>query len=377
MSEESFAYTPGLAISPLTYVVRDRSLPVKGETLVSEGQKVDFDTIVGRCYLEGPPYIVKVAELLGLEPEEVVRYLKVRIGDRVMKGALLAGYTAFFGLVKRNVESPIEGTVESFNELTGHLTIRSPPKSIELRAYIKGRVERVLPGYSVVIGTPAAFVQGIIGFGGERHGVIEVVSSSNQDVLDEKHISEHHVGKIVVGGSLVTYEALEKARKVGVAGIVVGGAKITDIERILGYRIGVAITGRESIGFTLVLTEGFGRLPMSEKAYEVFKENDGREAAINGATQVRAGVIRPEVIIPREESVQRAELQPLGEGRMKVGSLVRIIRYPYFGEIGTVVELPIELHKIDTESSVRVVKIRLQDGRIVTVPRANVEIISE
>jgi len=114
-------------------------------------------------------------------------------------------------------------------------------------------------------------------------------------------IGEHHAGKIIVGGSLITYEALEKARKVGVAGIVVGGAKITDLEKVLGYRIGVAITGRENIGFTLVLTEGFGKLPMSKRAFDVFKENDGREAAINGATQVGAGVIRPEVIIPKDE----------------------------------------------------------------------------
>jgi hypothetical protein len=109
----------------------------------------------------------------------------------------------------------------------------------------------------------------------------------------------------------------------------------------------------------------------------VFKKHEGMEAAINGTTQVRAGVIRPEVIIPKEVEVPAEALEPLGEGKMKVGSIVRIIRYPYFGEIGTVVDLPVELHEIETESPVRVVKVRLQDGRVVTVPRANVEIISE
>jgi hypothetical protein len=377
MSEESFAYTPGLAVTSLTYIRRERSLPIKGEILVHEGREVDFDTVVGRCYLEGQPFLVKVAELLGVEPEEVPRYLRVKVGDRVSKGGVLASYTAFLGLIKRGVESPVDGIVESFNELTGHLTIRTPPRPIEVRAYIRGVVERVVPGESVVIGTPAAFVQGIIGFGGERHGRIELAVSSNRDVLDAKDVGEHHAGKIVIGGSLATYEALEKARRVGVAGLVVGGVKITDLEKFLGYRIGVAITGRENIGFTLVLTEGFGKLPMSEKAFRVFEEHQSFEAAINGATQVRAGVIRPEVVIPRREKVAAESLGPLGEGRMKVGSIVRIIRYPYFGEIGTVVELPIELQRIETESPVRVVKVRLQDGRVVTVPRANVEIISE
>ncbi|MEM1747429.1 MAG: hypothetical protein QXZ05_04165, partial [Sulfolobales archaeon] len=63
MSEESFAYTPGLAVTPLTYITRERALPIRGETLVNQGEKAEFETIVGRCYLEGPPYIVKVAEL--------------------------------------------------------------------------------------------------------------------------------------------------------------------------------------------------------------------------------------------------------------------------------------------------------------------------
>ncbi|MEM1882352.1 MAG: hypothetical protein QXY43_04110 [Sulfolobales archaeon] len=377
MSEESFAYTPGLAVTPLTYITRERALPIRGETLVNQGEKAEFETIVGRCYLEGPPYIVKVAELLGVEPEEVVRYLRVKVGDTVSKGTNLASYTAFLGLLKKSVESPVEGVVEGFSEITGHLTIRAPPRVIELRAYIRGTVLKVVPGESVTIGTPAAFIQGIIGFGGERHGVIELVSSSNQDVVGPDQIGEHHAGKIIVGGSLITYEALEKARKVGVAGIVVGGAKITDLEKVLGYRIGVAITGRENIGFTLVLTEGFGKLPMSKRAFDIFKENEGREAAINGATQVRAGVIRPEVIIPKDEESFAGALEPLGEGKMRVGSTVRIIRYPYFGEIGTVIELPVELHKIETESPVRVVRVRLQDGREVLIPRANVEIISE
>jgi hypothetical protein len=40
-----------------------------------------------------------------------------------------------------------------------------------------------------------------------------------------------------------------------------------------------------------------------------------------------------------------------------------------------VIDLPVELQKVKTESKVRVVKVELEDGRIVTVARANVEII--
>jgi len=130
------------------------------------------------------------------------------------------------------------------------------------------------------------------------------------------------------------------------------------------------------MGFTLILTEGFAKLAMSDRVFNILKQNEGREAAINGATQVRAGVIRPEVIIPLEESYIKEEIETKESDKVKIGSIVRVIRYPYFGAIGTVVELPVELHKIETESPVRIVKIRLSDGRIITVPRANIEIIS-
>jgi hypothetical protein len=201
--------------------------------------------------------------------------------------------------------------------------------------------------------------------------------SNPEQVLDADMITENDAGKIIVGGSLVTYEALEKARKIKVNGIVVGGARMEDLESILKTRIGVAITGREDIDFTLILTEGFGKLPMSENTFRILKENEGRIAAINGTTQVRAGVLRPEIIIPLEVSERARREKELEEGKMKVGSIVRIIRFPYFGAVGKVIELPIELNKIETESLVRVVRIELLDGRKVLVPRANVEIVAD
>jgi hypothetical protein len=56
---------------------------------------------------------------------------------------------------------------------------------------------------------------------------------------------------------------------------------------------------------------------------------------------------------------------------------VRIIRQPYFGAIGLVKFLPVELQQVESESYVRVLDVELDDGTVVTVPRANVEIIEE
>jgi hypothetical protein len=42
--------------------------------------------------------------------------------------------------------------------------------------------------------------------------------------------------------------------------------------------------------------------------------------------------------------------------------------------LAKVVNLPVELQLVETESPVRIVEIELQDGRKVIVPRANVEL---
>jgi len=99
-------------------------------------------------------------------------------------------------------------------------------------------------------------------------------------------------------------------------------------------------------------------------------------ASINGATQIRAGVIRPEIIIPHDKRFDEISGDELAAG-MIPGTPVRIISQPYFGVIGRVLSLPVELQQIETKSHVRVLEVEVDDGRVVTIPRANVEIIEE
>ena len=97
--------------------------------------------------------------------------------------------------------------------------------------------------------------------------------------------------------------------------------------------------------------------------------------SISGRTQIRAGVMRPEVIIPLgKERAAAAGGQAL-EGGVKAGDEVRIIREPYFGRLGRVKALEPQLTKIETEAKVRVMDVELSGGEVVTVPRANVELI--
>ena len=77
------------------------------------------------------------------------------------------------------------------------------------------------------------------------------------------------------------------------------------ISKILGYTMGVAITGTEKT-VTLIITEGFGSINMAEKTFNLIKNNENNFASINGATQIRAGVLRPEIFI-KSESIKTSK----------------------------------------------------------------------
>ena len=375
-SGQAYAYTPGLKVKKSMTIRKTRILPLPGDILVKKGDVVDFSTVVAKTEAPGEPYIIEATNIMGMQPQELPRYAVKRVGENVKKGESVAQWIAFFGLVKKIAVSPIDGVVESISDLTGRITVRGNPIPIEIRAYIPGKVVEIIPREGVIIETNAAFIQGIFGIGRETHGRLHALVKSPNEILTPEMMTSEHKGKVIIGGALVTLEALRKASGIGVSGIVVGGINATDLKSFLGYRMGVAITGEEDIGTTLVVTEGFGRMNMSQRTFNLLQSFEEEEVAINGATQIRAGVLRPEVVIPHQRLGSEVSMDELAGGLIP-GTPIRIIKNPYFGKLGVVVSLPVELQKLGTESFARVIKVKLENEEEVIVPRANVEIIEE
>ncbi|MHC4914843.1 MAG: hypothetical protein ACYTGB_05070 [Planctomycetota bacterium] len=370
------AYTPGLTVSARTVIEKTRRLPIKGQVLVQVGQEVAPADPVARAELPGDIDTQRLAEVLGLEPGEVAEKLKVKEGDVVEEGQLLAESRFFFGLFRSRAEATASGKVDFFSPVTGHLGIRKAPTPVEVNAYVSGTVKDVIPEEGVVVRTTGAMVQGIFGVGPERTGRVMVVSKRPDEELKASHLPSDCRGAVVVGGACAPIETLRAAAEHGAVGLVIGGLADAVLTEYLGRRIGVAVTGNEDVPLTVILTEGFGRMPMAARTFELFTRLSARECSLSGATQIRAGVQRPEVVVPIKfgegEDVSRAAG---GGGLLEVGTPVRVIRVPYFGQLGEVVDLPAELETMESGSKVRVLKARLADGEVVTVPRANVEII--
>ncbi len=371
------AYTPGLRVTDHAHVLRERRLPLKGEVLAPLGAEVAPDSIVARTELPGNVQTVNLAQKLATDPAKVAGTLVKPLGASVRRGDIIATAKSMFGLMKSHVEAPADGTLESVSSVSGQLILREPPIPVEVSAYVRGRVAEVLAGEGVVIEAFGALLQGIFGVGGETFGPIAIAVSGPEQELLPEHLTPEHRGKVVVGGAFVTYDTLQRAREIGVAAVVVGGFDDQDLKRLLGKDLGVAITGGEDIGFTLVLTEGFGRIHMAQRTWRLLSSHQGKVASVSGATQIRAGVMRPEILIPHAVDAGGAVRESL-EGGLDLGSVLRIIREPYFGRIGKVTALPAELQMLDTEALVRVLEVEFVDtAERAIVPRANVERIAD
>lgn len=371
------AYTPGLRVTRHTTLRRTRRLPMKGQVLSQVGDAVQRQQVVARTELPGVVRTMNVVNRLGIAANELPSFMLKREGDSVRKGEALAESRPLIKWFKTTVEADIDGTVESISSVTGQVLLREPPLPVEVMAYVDGTVVEILPDEGVIIETRGAFVQGIFGVGGEAYGPLHVLSGTAGQDLTPELINADSAGKIVVSSGLVTHAAIRKAQEVGAAGVIGAGIHDSDLRDLLGYDLGVAITGSEDIGLTVIVTEGFGRITMARRTLDILQDCHGQQASLSGATQIRAGVMRPEIIVPDLDSTVALDTASGHGGGMSEGDPLRVIRAPYFGAIGKVSRLIAELQQVESGASVRVLEVEFEDGTRAVVPRANVELIEE
>lgn len=372
------AYSPGLQISQRVLHSSRRILPIPGDVLVKVGDHVTSQQIVAQTFMPGDVTPINIANQISVAPSEVPGCMLFKVGDEVQVGDTLARSNGIFGLFKSETSTKTPGTIESISHVTGQVILRGAPMPIQVRAYQSGIVKEVIPEQGVVIESEITYLQGILGIGGEAYGIIQLACENNQTPLEASLLDESMRGKIIIGGARMTGEAVKRGIEIGVAAIISGGMDDEDLKEILGYDLGVAVTGSEQIGTTLIITEGFGDIAMADRTFQLLKEREGAEAAVNGSTQIRAGVMRPEIVIPLSVNTQPSDSDGANvstHGILETGIPVRIIRDPYFGLLGEVGEMPTELQTLESGSQSRVLEVILPTGEKVIVPRANVELI--
>ncbi len=312
-----------------------------------------------------PSRKVEVAKELEMLPITVNRFLQVKVGDHVKIGQVLAqepeGGVCY---------APIAGEIVSIQG--GVVEIKRPFKPTRVSAYIAGTVTELLPRFGAEIATEGILLQGLFGLGGEAVGELRVMASRPDDVLDAGDLDSSVNGKILIAGSLVTEAAIRRAKELGATGIVSGGLRNIDLVHLLGKELSLGITGLETAGITLIAMDGMGRVPLRAEVLALLRSMEGQLCSINGMTQIRAGVIRPEIVISEQQASRTISVDQAGSKPLQLGSMIRIIREPYFGQTATIEQIPPQPMTFESGVTTDVYLVRLQ-GELVPVARANVE----
>ena len=364
----SKSYTPGLKILENASIKKKRILPLSGQLHVEKDDLVKSDQIVASAKIPGNVQMINVSNKLNIDPNQIIDCMLCKVDQEVKKGEVVARSKGLFGFFRSEVKSPMDGVLINISDITGQIIISEKPIPIEVDAYIDGKIQEVYKKEGVLISAHGVLIQGIIGIGGEKKGTLKIIENISD--LDKIDLS---TDMVVVIKSFIDYGAYQKINKLGLKGIICGGIDYESLTKILGYPLGVAITGSEDVT-TVVVTEGFGNINMSDRTFELLEKYKNSYCSINGATQIRAGVMRPEVIINLDSDVENIN-DNKNESLILVGSKVRIIRDPFFGLIGIVSALPSELVKMKTETMVRAAEVTLGDGTKKIIPRANLEVI--
>lgn len=359
-----------------------RMLKGAGVLNVKVGQQVTPSDVLGTAQVSAGFRTINLADLLKASAADIQKYMKINLGQRIYKDELLA-YRSGFLVGKRVVTSPSDGVLDFINPKTGEVRLKFLPKRQDLPAGVFGIIEMVdQQKGQVIIRTQATVVHGMFGSGRPRDGVIMVISKRDQ-LIDRTLISPKLEEHILVGGSLVFKEAIAASISVGISGIITGGINAQDYRGMAGRRLIFPKRLENDIGVSIIVTEGFGSIPIGEDIYEILKAYDGRFASVDGNKSL---LYLPSFKSESLMKVRKTSLPPLQDEELVVGDLdqelveaaaglwVRIIGNSFAGEQGKIVAMD----KMETQipPGIRTVMAVVETSRRkIKVPIANLEIL--
>jgi hypothetical protein len=347
---------PVLHVLPLATIIRERTLPVAGKVNVHVNQRVSPTDVIAEASFAREHVLLDVARTFGVTPAVADRLIKVNQGDRLQQGALVAESR---GLIPRTIKAPRAGRVMVVG--SGQVLMEVGDTRVELRAGLPGVVTHILPERGVVIRTAGALIQGVWGNGRIDNGLMVNLLEKPDDVLSPERLDVSLRGSVILGGHVRDAETLRAAAELPVRGL------------ILSSLLSPLIVPAYQMRYPILVTDGFGAMPMNSATFRLLTTNNKREVTVNAEHFDRYSGNRPEVIIPLPVSTEPPE--PNSFETFTVGQTVHLRRPPHAGAIGTLSNLPVGLSVLPSGLRAPAAEVKLEDGETVLVPLVNLEVV--
>ena len=340
----------------ITSIVRERLLPILGTVFVRLNQKVNPNDVIAEANWAREHVLLDVARTLGVSANVADRLIKCKENDRLAaKTEIAAGK----GLFPRSVVVPRDGRVVIVGG--GQVLMEVGETKMELRAGISGTVIEVIPNRGAVLQTAGALVQGVWGNGRIDSGLLVNLVEKPDDVLDARRIDVSMRGFVILAGMLKDAEALKAAADLPVRGLVLSSLYPSLIPQAREMR------------YPIIVTDGFGSLPMNSAAYKLLSTNAKREVTVNAEAYDRYSGVRPELIISLPATNNPPALREV-ETFVR-GLQVRMRRPPALGMIGSIVSIKPGLTTLLSGLRAPAAEVKLENGETVVAPLVNLEVV--
>jgi hypothetical protein len=350
------ASVPTFHILPLSTITRTRLLPYPGRVLAQVGQKVSPSDVVADTSLSRKHVIIDLAEKLQQPSEKVDAFVRVKRGQQVAKGDLLAESDGIFG---REALSPTAGRVVALGG--GKLVLETGRAILEIHAGLFGVVTEVIEERGVVIRASGAVVQGVWGNGKLDAGVLLSLIDKPEETLEASRLDVSLRGSVILAGHVADAAVLKNAAELPVRGLVLSSLSPT------------LVSVARQAPYPILLLDGFGRRPMNEMAFKLLSTNLRRDAAINAESLDRKKGIIPELFLSLPFNQEPPEA-PAFE-KFAPGQTVRVISMLRPGKTGTLTRIPDDLAILPSGVRAKAAHVRLESGDEILVPLSNLEVL--
>jgi len=347
---------PVLHIVGLTSIVRERLLPVAGTVTVRLNQKVGAMDVIAETSWSREHVLLDVARKLKVHPATADKLIRCKVGDQLAASAEVATSK---GMFSRSARAPREGRVVAVGG--GQVLMEVGQSKFELRAGLPGIVVEVIPERGAVIQTAGALVQGLWGNGRMDAGQLVNISDGPDGVLTKARLDVSLRGSILLAGMVNDSETLQAAGEMPVRGLILSSLNPT------------LIPAAREMRYPIMLTDGFGSMPMNAAAYKLLSTNAKREITLNAEAFNRYSGTRPEVIIALPISTDPPPARDMEE--FSLGQQVRLRRPPGMGTIGVIAALKPGLTMLPSGLRAPAAEIRLENGELVVAPLVNLEVV--
>jgi hypothetical protein len=347
---------PSTNILASVIIRQKRLLPAPGKVLVRKGQKVQAEDVIAQVYLSPSHANLDLVRGLGLSPREAMKVVQRDIGEKLSQGDIIAGPV---GIARRVVRAPGPGRILQVNQGKVFFEIEPPP--FELKAGFPGFVESIIEDRGIVLKTTGSFIQGVWGNGRAGFGTLRIQASRPEDVMLRERLDASLSGSIILAGYCDDEATLRAATQLPLAGLILSSMASSLIPLAL------------ETPFPILITEGFGLLPMNSAAYSLLSQHDRQGVSILAEAYDRFSGTRPAIVIPTrsEETLDLTRER----GYFHPGARVRVIRPPHRSQIGTLISLRNGLDTLPNGIRAATGEIRLQNGTRVVLPLANLEVL--